>query len=145
MKTNQIYFLLSTFIIILISITLTSRVTIKPYYAYNLFKQHSAYEGFGDIGYSSINNHIAIDKNDDTLINRPGLEYTKVKGFNGLYGNPNIKHNKLDLYNDAQGTLDCNGSGLTNSKGSLCLDKTMKTMLQTRGGNASGVSSQIGQ
>jgi hypothetical protein len=68
----------------------------------------------------------------------------KVFGFDGLYNDPQGDETKLDYFSDAKGDLACQGSGLTNSQGSLCLDATMTRLLSTRGGNAKGGESQIG-
>ena len=38
----------------------------------------------------------------------------------------------------SKGNLMCNGYGYHNSKGALCMDDTMKTLLRTRGMNATG-------
>jgi hypothetical protein len=149
MKTEQIYLLITILLVVLFTVALTSKITVKPYYAFNLFRQHAEYEGFHPLNYSNVDivtntNKTAVDTYDNYLINRPGLECKKVHGFDGLYCKPYIADNKIDIFNGATGGLDCTGSGLTNSKGSLCLDKTMTSMLQTRGGNAKGVDSQIG-
>ena len=53
--------------------------------------------------------------------------------------------NQIDIYSQAEGDLECgNSSGYHNSKGGLCLDKTMVNLLQTRGLNATGGNGQIG-
>jgi hypothetical protein len=149
MKTNQIYLLGSIFLLVLITISLTSNVTVKPYYAMNLFKHQFPYEGFASLNYSSAGimtntNNNAIDTYDNYLINRPGLECKKVYGFDGLFCKPYVADSKLDIYSQAEGSLSCDGHGLFNSKGGLCLDKTMTTMLRSRGGNAKGADSEIG-
>ena len=54
--------------------------------------------------------------------------------------------NKLDVFSGTPGNLDCSpiSSNLTNSMGPLCLNKTQINLLKTRGGNARGGDSQIG-
>ena len=53
---------------------------------------------------------------------------------------------KIDIFSGTPGSLDCgpNSSNLTNSMGGLCLTKTQTNLLKTRGGNATGGESQIG-
>jgi len=54
--------------------------------------------------------------------------------------------NKLDVFSGTPGNLDCSpiSSNLTNSKGPLCLNNNQINLLKTRGGNARGGDSQIG-
>jgi len=69
------------------------------------------------------------------------------EGFRGL-GTSDYNNNMfiLDQFSSAVGSAECAGksSGLSNSKGPLCLSDDQKRLLQTRGGNASGMDSQIG-
>ena len=73
-------------------------------------------------------------------------ECSKIFGFDGLYCNPAASNKNVDVYSQAKGDASCFGksSGLSNSKGSLCLDNTQMALLSTRGGNATGRDSQIG-
>ena len=52
----------------------------------------------------------------------------------------------LDLFSDSNGNVDCimKSSGLSNSKGGLCLSPDLIYLLQTRGGNSTTGESQIG-
>jgi hypothetical protein len=69
------------------------------------------------------------------------------EGFRGL-GTSDYNNNAfiLDQFSSAIGSAECAGksSGLSNSKGPLCLSDDQKRLLQTRGGNATGMDSQIG-
>ena len=69
------------------------------------------------------------------------------EGFRGL-GTSDYNNNMfiLDQFSSAVGSAECAGksSGLSNSKGPLCLSDDQKRLLQTRGGNATGMDSQIG-
>ena len=69
----------------------------------------------------------------------------KVSGFSGLqvgaYGDEKIIG---FMYNNESNT-SCKPYGYTNSKGNICLSEGDIKMLTTRGGNALGVSDQIGK
>ena len=69
----------------------------------------------------------------------------KVSGFKGIqsgaYGNEKIIG---FMYNNESNT-SCKPYGYTNSKGNICLSPEDIKMLTTRGGNAAGVSDQIGK
>jgi len=69
----------------------------------------------------------------------------KVSGFSGLqvgaYGDEKIIG---FMYNNESNT-SCKPYGYTNSKGNICLNKEDIKLLTTRGGNALGVSDQIGK
>jgi hypothetical protein len=69
----------------------------------------------------------------------------KVSGFSGLqvgaYGDEKIIG---FMYNNESNT-SCKPYGYTNSKGNICLSNEDIKMLTTRGGNALGVSDQIGK
>ena len=58
----------------------------------------------------------------------------------------NLSDNLLDVFGGTPGNLDCSpiSSNLTNSKGPLCLNNNQINLLKTRGGNARGGDSQIG-
>lgn len=53
----------------------------------------------------------------------------------------------LDKFSQVDGSPSCIGdsNGLYNSKGGLCLTNELKTLLQSRGGNASGNPDKFGQ
>ena len=72
----------------------------------------------------------------------------KVEGFQGILSHPESINSikTLDTYYNAKGDNNCfnQSSGLSNSKGPLCLDDMQKKMLQTRGGNAKSGEAQIG-
>jgi hypothetical protein len=114
-----------------------------------LFPKMYPYEGFGGRAYSSLDyssnpQQQAMDSYSSLLINDSASECRKVFGFDGLFCKPYLADGKIDIYSGAEGSFSCSGSGLTNSKGSLCLDKNQTNMLQTRGGNATGLPDQYG-
>jgi hypothetical protein len=112
----------------------------------------NAYEGFTShyksADYSSSSDNKAMDTYKSFLINpeSSSTDCKKVFGFDGLFCQPSVADNKIDIFSKAKGSLECSGSSseLTNSKGSLCLDDNMKKMLMSRGGNASGGDWKIG-
>jgi len=57
-----------------------------------------------------------------------------------------VAEHMTDIFSSAVGDLNCvkTASGLSNSMGPLCLSKEQLYMLQSRGGNSSGLDSQIG-
>lgn len=104
------------------------------------------YESFTSLGYSNlINSHDDIDilalSNSN---NAPIAECKKVSGFDGLFCVPTMPHKTIDTFSQDSGSLDCKSSGLTNSRGPLCLTKDQIGLLSTRGQNVSGPDSQIG-
>jgi hypothetical protein len=86
-----------------------------------------------------------MDTYTSFLISNPNFECKKVHGFDGLYCKPYVADAKIDIYSGAQGSLECKGTDLTNSRGGLCLDKTQLHLLTTRGGNATGGGGEIGK
>lgn len=145
MKITASYQFLAVVIIVIIGLSLmVSTTAVLPYAAQTLFPKQFPYEGFSSLDYSSNPAGKAMDTYTSFLISNPNFECKKVYGFDGLYCKPYAADTKLDIYADAEGGLSCGGSGLTNSKGSLCLNKVQSTMLSTRGGNAKGPSHEIG-
>ena len=69
--------------------------------------------------------------------------YTKVNGFSGIYGSPDSPDRK-DFFYGTSGSLASPSFGYSNSKGFLSLSPEQQKLLTTRGGNATGVDSQIG-
>lgn len=145
MKLSWSNKIVSIIIVLIIGISLFySTRQVMPYSKSSLFPNYHKYEGFSPLDYSSSKEGKVVDTYSSFLINNPNFECKKVHGFDGLYCKPYVADVKLDLYSDSDGGLDCMGSGLTNSKGSLCLTKIQSTMLSTRGGNATGPSDEIG-
>jgi hypothetical protein len=149
MKTNPPYVLIAViFVVVIVYSTFVSSHSVRPHYMNTLFPRSYPYEGFrshySPLEYSSNPNQQALDSHTSYLIHNSDVACRKVYGFDGLYCNPETTDNHLDIYSDAQGSLNCTGSGLSNSKGSLCLDKNMTHLLTTRGGNQTTGGPQIG-
>ena len=70
----------------------------------------------------------------------------KVHGMNGLFCSPlSSDVDNLDKFADAEGKLSCtDNSGLSNSKGGLCLTDDHRRLLSTRGGNSTGCNAPEG-
>ena len=130
--------------VILMSI-MCSCATVQPYSPDTLFSHQYPYEGFANLEY--LNND---PKTSDLMVNKHLLENQnaadckKVRGFDGLFCKPYVADNTIDKFSAVQGDPKCFGqsSGLSNSKGSLCLGDNLTRMLQTRGGNQTGKSDQ---
>ena len=151
MKSNAIPYLLisAIFVIVIIfSCMMCSKTNNHtPYYKNNIFKNgFHPYEGFVSnrpLQYSSKSDNTAVDYHSSHSINN-GSKKSCTDVFGGLFCSSDVADNNIDIFSEAQGSLNCAGSGLTNSRGNLCLDKNMSQMLQTRGGNSTGHDSYIG-
>ena len=127
--------------VILILALLFSNTSLSPLNNGNI-------EGFHSLEYTMVGQP---DKaNDDIYAVRTIIpdssQCKKVNGFSkhGVFCTPYTQSEKIDIYSEAKGDLNCENLGLYNSKGPLCLDDNMKRMLQTRGANAQGGFGQIG-
>lgn len=144
------YYLFTTIIILFfIAISLSTSVSYSPYTKNSMYNNYQAYEGFSsNIGYAKTDvpaaPAAAAAANLPEYNNKKKTACKKLFGFDGLFCDPRDEGEKLDYFSNAKGELDCQGSGLTNSQGSLCFDKTMTTLLTTRGGNAKGGDAHIG-
>ena len=118
---------------------------IKPYSG-KMSLPYSSVEGFDTLSYSSLESNCA---KDDTKLNYAMTKDTsackKVSGFNGcgVFCDPAAPYQKVDIYSDAKGDINCKGAGYHNSRGPLCLDQNMIQQLNTRGNNSSSVPSNI--
>jgi len=145
----------SLVIVFLLVIFLSVWFSTSPYgpdpYNMHILNYHR-YEGFQSFGipleYTVVNqpNKATDDTYMTSSIHPDNVSCKKVSGFNGMgvFCNPTASEQKIDIYSDAPGKLDCQSVGLYNSKGSLCLDQKMIDQLQTRGGNATGGFGQYG-
>ena len=107
-------------------------------------KNAATTEGFTGKMLKYFNNDETNDFHGAYSMEANGQDCKKLYGFDGLFCKPDVADKSLDLYATAEGKLDCEGSGLTNSRGSLCLDENQKTMLRTRGGNNTGKDAEVG-
>ena len=108
-------------------------------------------EGFSNFHpyhYASYPSNNNIDSAYSRLINKSNDNVQRVHGFDGLFGSANIPDNNLDVFASANGSTEqkcfSNSSGLTNSRGPLCLNVNQMNLLRTRGGNQTGSASVVG-
>ena len=147
MKANLFNIILAVVIFTVVASTLMiSTTVVQPYSEDTIFAQQFPYEGFSN--YSNVNDSPNTDAGiNNFLLDTKVSECTKVYGFNGLFCKPYVADNSLDKFSEVKGDPSCFGksSGLSNSMGSLCLDKNLSEMLRTRGGNQTGASMEIGK
>jgi len=125
-----------------------------PYSASSLYSNVAAYEGFRsgrgllDNTYSTYPDNVAIDSYDRKNITQNPVAETCVKvfGFDGLQCSPSFNDNNLDMFSTANGSASClyQGSGLSNSMGTLCLTPDMQNALRTRGMNQTSSPALVG-
>jgi len=141
--------------VILIFIFFITYFSVKPFTPYDettIFSKNYEYEGFDAIHHATpytLNSTNNDDNMKSFLINADSdvNSCKKVYGLDGLFCSPNATNSQhVDVYSEAKGDPSCFGksSGLSNSKGSLCLDQNQVNLLLTRGGNQTGPQSQIG-
>lgn len=142
--------LVALFIIVIILSLFVSCNGAVPFYMDTIFPKHSKFENFTNntnmTDYSSRDTNSAMDTYKPFLIDKPVAECKKIYGFNGLFCAPKETGDNLDKFADTEGKIDCkDNSGLSNSKGGLCLSPEQKQLLSTRGGNITGCNDDIGQ
>jgi hypothetical protein len=123
--------------------------SVVPYSPNNIFTHEYPYEGFSQMStdYSSASANSSMDSYKSFLLDSSQVgDCKKIYGFDGLFCQPNVADHKLDPFSDTPGSLGCfgSGSGLSNSKGSLCLTQTQKDLLSSRGGNQTSAPSTLG-
>ena len=140
-------FLMAIFIFVIVSSLFVTCNSAAPFYMDTIFQKFSKFEGFrlGSTDYSSNDNHTPMDTYKQFLIQTPPAECKKIYGFNGLFCKPSDAVVHLDMFADAEGKVDCtDNSGLSNSRGGLCLSSEQKRLLATRGGNVTLRNDEIG-
>jgi hypothetical protein len=140
-------FLMAIFIFVIVSSLFVTCNSASPYYMDTIFQKFSKFESFSpaSIDYSSRDNNSPMDTYKQYLIQTPPAECTKIYGFNGLFCKPGHAGDHLDMFAGTEGKLDCTeNSGLSNSKGGLCLSPEQKRLLATRGGNITLRNDEIG-
>ena len=99
-------------------------------------------EGFTP--YSSYPQNNALDAMNTMVLAGDRSDCEALPGLNGLQCSPTTSDKLLDPFYGFQSSQDCEGSGLTREGGNICLTKTQRALLTTRGGNAV-YDAQIGQ
>lgn len=127
MKYNSMYVFAAVIIGLFVVLSLImGTADFVPYSNDSLFSHEYPYEGFEL-------NKLEIPSNAK-----------KVEGFEGLMSEPFAENKMLDPFYKAETKPECQGSGLTKGNGSLCLTPELEMLLKTRGKNATGGDSQIG-
>jgi hypothetical protein len=148
MKSSTFNVIVSVIVIsVIIFSMLCSCSKVRPYSPSTIFSHEYPYEGFANLDY--LNNDAQSNDllvNSHLLANQNAADCKKVNGFSGLFCKPGVADSQIDKFSSAKGSPKCFGqsSGLSNSMGSLCLDNDLARLLQTRGGNQTGVPSQVG-
>ena len=111
-----------------------------------LYNGNYNYEAFTSLGYSKLGDSQGDVDSLPLMCQQlpPNNECKKVSGFDGLFCVPSGAEKKIDSFSETSGALGCVSSGLSNSKGPLCLTKDQIGLLSTRGQNVNGRDSQIG-
>jgi hypothetical protein len=144
MKSSFVNLITSVGVVFIIILCLmSSSGIVRPYHRDSLFAHEFPYEGFSNIEPSTSDPYV-----NDLMINDANPnDCKKVHGMNGLFCKPFVADSRIDRFSQAKGDTSCFGksSGLSNSKGSLCLGNDLTTLLRTRGGNQTGGPDQYGR
>lgn len=146
MKKDVIVVVLLFLAIIGLALCFASSSSYVPYTS-SALSGPARYEGFHSSGYSSASTNSVVDGPvENHLIHKSTGECKKLSGFSGLgvFCNPVVPSEVIDIYSQAEGKIDGQGYGYYNSKGSLIMDETMKKQLRTRGMNSTGSPSVLG-
>ena len=146
MKINTKIVILTVTIVLVLFLTLGfGCVKVSPYYKDNLFPRYFNYEGFAPLSPSEFSaSGPAPTTGLEGSGNTAAKPAVKVEGFEGLHSAPFGADKTIDTFSQVPGSATCTPSTYSNSLGYLCLDDKATKLLLTRGGNASGLPSQIG-
>ena len=130
-------FLAIIFILVIGSSLFVSCNAVSPIYMDTVFKKHSEFENFENSTINEYSKHMIVPE-------EAGCK--KVHGMNGLFCSPlSTAVDNLDKFANAEGKLNCtDNSGLSNSRGGLCLTDDHRRLLSTRGGNSTGINTPEG-
>ena len=130
-------FLVIIFILVICSSLFVSCNAVSPIYMDTVFKKHSEFENFENNSMNEYAKHLIVSQDSGCK---------KVHGMNGLFCSPlSTDVDNLDKFADAEGKLSCtDNSGLSNSRGGLCLTDDHRRLLSTRGGNSTGINTPEG-
>lgn len=134
--------LLVVLLLVIFSTLFVSCNNAAPFNTETVFQKSSKFEPFGgkhDTDYSSKEDNSAMDMYKPFVMDGQSTDCKKVYGFTGLFCQPDNINNPVDKFASAKGSLECKhgSSGLSNSKGPLCLTEEHKKLLSSRGGNMS--------
>lgn len=138
MKLNTQLLILGAVLFFVILIALYAGTGPIPYSKDSLFSKEYPYEGMENINEPTPEMKVILDK----IGVKTGEK--KVEGFSGLLSSPYGEDKSLDMFSQLSSGKSCAPSPYSNSQGYLCLDGNASRLLQTRGGNATGGDSKIG-
>ena len=128
---NKLVTLVVVLVVVIFITSVYSCCSFKPYSSHNVFSNtHSKFENFTE--------EKEKEKEEEVVEGLQGMSDEKEYA--------SINDNKpIDSFSKLEGSLTSEGcAGLTNSQGPLVCNEEQKTLLSTRGGNATGVADQIG-
>ena len=133
---NWSYIFIAIFIYFVIVGCLCSSIRVIPY-------------NRSDLAYSTVTENFEERTAENNYVTPLGnmpeeVMCKKVHGFKDLQCCPHSSSQTVDRFRFTEGKKGCNGLGLFNSTGSLCLNDTQVKLLKTRGGNMQLPDSQIG-
>lgn len=156
MNLRTQFFILGCILFLIIFTSLMAGSDPVPYSENTLFKKEFPYEGFDgeekekekemtDMEkMQQIQQMQQLEQAPQTAIMPPEMA-VKTEGFESLTPSPNnVNDSTNDIFSQASSGKGCAPSPYSNSQGYLCMDANATNMLLTRGGNATGKSSQIG-
>lgn len=147
MKVKLSNLFLTVILFVLIFLTMSNTcVSFKPYYANSM--NYAGFEAFRQRdGMFSLNAGSGINTpaSPDSIFAQITND-SKKESFVGLESATYGADTPIDKFSGTPGNPNCDNisSGLSNSKGGLCLSSDQQMLLRTRGGNASGGDAQIG-
>ena len=123
---NWYYIFLAILIYFIIVGCLCSSITVIPYSIEPTYRKVS--ENYEDME-AKTNFATSLGKEPKQILCK------KVHGFKDLQCCPNSGFKTVDKFAFTEGKKNCDGIGLFNSKGNICLNDYQKKLLTTRGGN----------
>lgn len=136
-EMNWLYIFFALVIYVIIIGCLCTSIQIVPYTRVRDLAYGPVTENFG-VREATNNYATSLGKEPEPILCK------KVHGFKDLQCCPNANPEMFDKFAFTEGKKGCDGIGLFNSKGSLCLNKDQQRLLLTRGGNMALPDAQIG-
>jgi len=146
MKSSEYVFVIIAFVVIIGLTSCCAAKGVVPFYQDSIFTHQYPYEPYANMLETPAKyTPEVISQSSGATQN--SVTYKNVRGFDGIFPSPSSEEPNIDLFNDLEGNSRCvnQSSGLSNSKGPLCLTSELKQQLLTRGGNLTGADSQIGR
>lgn len=148
MRTSRgLIFAIVVLAIVVISTVVLSTKRVKPYNAYSKYSDNRVEgmtgkdQGQNTVRYAAYPSGDNVNAKDQFLIQSSAASNTaqRVAGMPGALYGPESADNRIPTFAEAKGSLsegcETTSSGMSNSMGYLCLDRTQLNLLTTRGGN----------